>query len=203
MGNKDVLKRWLRSGASPLLALGLLAGCAGAEPQPTFTPTLPDSTLTADNDPEPDSDVDPVDELEPPEIPEFSDDPVEAAEQMVDYFIAAYNYGYQASDPEPLLAISHSACGTCNLHVDRMSDQRDAGEYIEGGDLRIRDLEVFLLEKDQVLVETTLSQAAWASFDRDSNKIDEGQAAEITSGYGLVFEDNTWSIRAISNETGS
>jgi len=183
--------------------LGLLTGCTGTEPGPTFTPTLPDSTPSPDDDPEPDADVDPVDELEPPEIPELSDDPVAAAEQVVDYFIAAYNYGYQTSDPEPLLAISHSECGTCNLHAERMADQRETGEYVEGGDLKLRDLEVFLLENDQVLVETTLSQAAWTSFDRDGNKIDEGRAAEIASGYGLVFEENTWSIRAISNETGS
>jgi len=199
VGNKDVLKRWLRSGASSLLVLGLLTGCTGTEPEPTFTPTLPDSTPSPDDDPEPDADVDPVDELEPPEIPELSDDPVEAAEQVVDYFIAAYNYGYKASDPEPLLAISHSECGTCNLHAERMADQRETGEYVEGGELHIRNSEIYLLETDETLVDVDLDQDGWISYDRDGTEIETVKAKLVFLDFVLYQNKNEWKIRAVGD----
>jgi len=201
VGNKDVLNRWLRGGASALLALGLLAGCSNGEPEPTFTPTLPDSTPSPDDSPEPDVDVDPVDELEVPEIPEFSDDPVEAAQQVVDYFIAAYDYGYSANDPEPLLAVSHPDCGTCSMHAENMLDRVSSGITSKGGQLELIDAEVFLLEDDEILIEATIAQDALTRYDANSEIIEQKEPSNIDSTIVLFYRDGIWQIRAIHNES--
>lgn len=198
MGNKDVLNRWLRSGAGALLALGLLAGCSNGEPEPTFTPTLPDSTPSPDDSREPDVDIDPVDELEPPEIPEFSDDPVEASQQMVEFFIAAYGYGYGANDPEPLIAVSHPECKTCDLHAERMKNQASTGEYVEGGALTLQDIETRFVDGGELVVNAKITQSAFTKHDADQNQLDSSDRAVLKVGFVLFPEDETWVIRAIS-----
>ena len=199
MRNKDVLKGWLHSGVSTLLALGLLAGCAGEEPEPTFTPTLPDSTPSPDENPEPNVDVDPVDEREPPEIPEFSDDPAKAAQQLVEFFTEAYHYGYDASDPALLIEIAHSDCGTCSLHVDRMLEQRETGQHSAGGKLHLQDYDIHLLDEDEILINAEFQQDPWVSYNVDGQVIEEADSKTVLLDFVLYVEDSEWQIRAISN----
>jgi len=201
VGNKNVLNRWIRGGASALLALGLLAGCIDAEPEPTFTLPLPDSTPSPNEGQEPDADIDPVDELEPPEIPEFSDEAVEAAEQVVDYFIAAYEYGYSANDPEPLLAVSHPDCGTCSMHAENMLDRVSSGITSSGGQLDLIDAEVFLVEGDQILIEATIAQDALTRYDANSAIVEQKEPSNIDSMMVLYYRDGIWQIHAIHNES--
>jgi len=200
VGNKDVLNRWLHSGASALLVLGLLTGCTDAEPEPTFTPTLPDSTPSPDDGPEPDADGEPVDKREPPEIPELSDDPVEAAEQLVDYFIAAYEYGYSANNPEPLLAISHPDCGTCSMHAENMLDRRETGVTWDGGGLHVMEIEIFPLENNEALIEAEILQDAFTRYDSELNIIERAEDALLESVMVVQQEETGWKMRAIHNE---
>lgn len=201
MGNKDVLKRWLRSGASSLLVLGLLAGCAGAEPEPTFTPSLPDSTPAPNDDPEPDADVDPVDELEPPEIPdELSENTVEGAEAAARFYIDALNYGYATLDSDPLQEISLNDCGTCQLHVSSIEEMRDVGRKMIGGEINMEeDLELYH-ENDRYLVSFSIIQDALEVKDEDGNLVSERVLTPGTANIITKFTEDGWKVHATSNE---
>lgn len=190
--------------AAAVIAAGLvIAGCSAEEPEPDFTPTLPPSKSSSalDGD-EPNSDSESGGTQISPEIPElnFQDiEPTEAAKILVDFFIAAYDYGYDTYDLEPLKAVSHPQCATCNLHMDRWVTQSNEGITSEGGHLQLKSIETFLVADDEVLAEALIQQDGWEDYDANAVKIDEEEATSKELGFVIRVHEGTWKIRAISD----
>jgi len=201
VGNKDVLKRWLRSGASSLLVLGLLTGCTGTEPEPTFTPTLPDSTPSPDDDPEPDADVDPVDELEPPEIPdELSENTVEGAETAARFYIEAFNYGYAMLDTEPLEFISLPECQTCAKHIDAIPDLKEKNQVVSGGMLEAGPVIETWEAEDNIVIAFTVTQEPLTITDANGSEVRSHPQETVTAEVLTRFDGEKWQIAAHANQ---
>ena len=201
MENKEVLNRWHGGGVSALLALGLLAGCSNGEPEPTFAPSRLDSTPSSDSNSEPDVDFDPVNELEPPEMPvELSENTVEGAEAAARFYIDALNYGYATLDSDPLQEISLNYCGTCQLHVSSIEEMRDLGRKMIGGEIDMEeDLELYH-EDDRYLFSFSITQDALEVQDEDGNLISERVLTPGTANIITKFTETGWRVYATSNE---
>src|SRR5690625_7210140 len=80
-----------------------------------------------------------------------------------------------------------------------MADQRETGEYVEGGELHIRNSEIYLLETDETLVDVDLDQDGWISYDRDGTEIETVKAKLVFLDFVLYQNKNEWKIRAVGD----
>jgi|SRR5690625_2494775 len=185
------------------LAAGAIAGCAGENPAPTFTPrTLPsDATQNVtEKYEEPNPSPEPDAELVPPVKPKFSDEPAEAVEQTLDFYIEAFNYGYQSADSQPLRSISHDACKSCSSHIESIDNMKSNRYSYFGG--KVKRGEVMALDETddgEFFVTVPIMQDEFRLIGKNDEEINSSDAQQTIMKYAVHKKEGMWLIRAYAH----
>lgn len=105
--------KWMRMALGPLLALLVLAGCSGDDPEPKFAPTPTSSPTQASPS-------------EPSATPERR-----SPEQTVRAWVEARNEALQDGDTTAVEALSAKDCETCQNQIDPIRQLYADGGHFE------------------------------------------------------------------------
>ena len=177
-----------------LAASALVSGCsAGSGEQSPGTPSRSVSASRTAS-----ASVSPT--IAAPVLPEAAKQPTRpGAEAFFRYFIASYNYAFEAQDTVHLRMITASGCKFCASAVDAIESARAEGRYTDGGQVTPSVVTVAPGEPAEGLViNAVVDQEPSRLLDRSGTVVrSEPAYSQVRMDASAAWVDSAWQMRAV------
>lgn len=156
-----------------VLATALALGACSSDPAPREpAPTTPSTTAA------------PTQTVPTPPA-QASEDSPEGAAAFVKHYVNVFNYAAATGDVEELSRLSSPTCDGCQSYITLYRDTYEAGGYFRGGDWKIGELRVQVIN-DETFATTTVKSGGGTFREDAQSEVQQSETDEVELTFAQI-----------------